>query len=156
MIAEISAIMGTLNAVNSAVSTLKQTSSNAQGLGNALHRLSVATTAIERVKQDQNNGGILSLADASKLALAEKQVVDFERELKDLCIFTGNGELYNRMKQLQAESKRKMVRAELNAKRNKHKRAQFWEEIYIGTALFISLGGLIALTIYIGVKLDLI
>lgn len=156
MIAEISAIMGTLNAVNSAVSTLKQTSNNAQGLGQALHRLSVASTAIEQVKQDKKNGGILSLADASQLALAEKRVADFERELKDICVLTGNADLFKRMKQLQAESKRKMVRAELIAKRKKHKRNQLWEEIYLGTALFIMLGSLLALALYIAIKADLI
>ena len=152
MIAEISAIIGTLNAVNSAVSTLKQTSSNAQGLGNALHKLSVASTAIDRVKADKNRGIVLTLKDAAELALAEKQVADFERQLKDICLFSGNGDLYKRMKSLQAESKKNMAKATIQARRKKAQRQQLIEEVSLGILIFILLGGMAAAGVYLAVK----
>jgi len=152
MIAEISAILGTLNAVNSAVGTLKQTSNNAQGLGNALHKLSIASTAIDRVKADKARGTVLTLKDASELALAEKQVAEFERQLKDICLFSGNGDLYKRMKSLQAESKKNVAKASIQARRKKAQRQKLIEEISLGVLMFVILGSMAAAGVYLAIK----
>lgn len=135
MIAEISAILGTLNAVNSAVSTLKQTSANANSLGRALTRLGTASKAIETVKAQRKAGKILSLQEATQLALAEKQLADYERELKDICFISGNAPLYNRMKQLQAESRQAVEKEQKAIKRKKLQRAQTLEDVGLALAI---------------------
>lgn len=139
MIAEISAILGTLNAVNSAVNTVKQTSSNAHSLGTALTRLGVASKAIDRVKAQKKAGKPLSIQDATKLALAEKQLADYERELKDICYISGNADLFNRMKQLQAESKQAIEKQEKAIKRKKIQRAQTLEDVGLALAIGVLL-----------------
>jgi len=143
LIAEISAILGTLNAVNSAVSTIKQTSSNAQSLGSALGRLGVASKEIDKVKAWRKAGHILSIQEATQLALAEKQLADYERQLKDICYISGNADLFNRMKQLQAESRRALEDKQKAELRRKAKRDQTIEEIGIA----LSIGVLILIVI---------
>ncbi len=135
MIAEISAILGTLNAVNSAVGTLKQTSANANSLGRALTRLGSASKAIEKVKAQRKAGKILSIQEATQLALAEKQLADYERELKDICYISGNAPLYNRMKQLQAESRQAVEKEQKAIKRKKLQRAQTLEDVGLAVAI---------------------
>jgi|TARA_A100001011_G_C13979739_1_gene702781 methylphosphotriester-DNA--protein-cysteine methyltransferase len=135
LIAEISAILGTLNAVNSAVSTIKQTGDNASQLGQALNRLGVASRAIDKVKQQKQNGAILTLQEATQLALAEKQLKDYERDLKDLCYISGNADLYNRMKQLQADSKKAQEDKKIAERKRRVKRAQTFEEITLAVSI---------------------
>ena len=135
MIAEISAILGTLNAVNSAVSTLKQTSTNANSLGKALTRLGSGSKAIENVKAERKAGKILSIQEATQLALAEKQLADYERELKDICYISGNAPLYNRMKQLQAESRHAVEKEQKALRRKQLQRAQTMEDVGIALAI---------------------
>lgn len=135
MIAEISAILGTLNAVNSAVSTIRTTSSNANSLGTALTRLGVASKAIDRVKLEKKAGKILSLNEATQLALAEKKLADYERELKDLCLISGNAPLYNRMKELQADSKKALELQQNSERRKKIQRDKVLEDVGIAVAI---------------------
>ena len=149
MIAEISAVIGTLNAVNSAVSTLKQSGSNAQSLGQALTRLGTASKNIEKVKQQRKAGKVLTIQEATQLALAEKQVRDYERQLKDLCYLSGNADLYNRMKQLQAESKRALEEQERAERKKRVQRAQTMEDITVGVAIAAMLVALLGLFGYI-------
>ena len=149
MIAEISAVIGTLNAVNSAVSTLKQSGSNAQSLGQALTRLGTASKNIEKVKQQRKAGKVLTIQEATQLALAEKQVRDYERQLKDLCYLSGNADLFNRMKQLQAESKRALEEQELAARRKRVQKAQMMEDVTIAVSIGVMLVLLLGLFGYI-------
>jgi len=135
LIAEISAILGTLNAVNSAVSTIRTTSSNANSLGTALTRLGVASKAIDRVKLEKKAGKILSLNEATQLALAEKKLADYERELKDLCLISGNAPLYNRMKELQADSKKAIELQQNSERRKKIQRDKAIEDVGIAVAV---------------------
>ena len=149
MIAEISAVIGTLNAVNSAVSTLKQSGSNAQSLGQALNRLATASKNIDQVKRQRKAGKVLTLQEATQLALAEKQIKDYERDLKDLCLVSGNAELYNRMKHLQAESKRALEEQERAERKKRVQRAQTMEDITVGVAIAAMLVALLGLFGYI-------
>lgn len=149
MIAEISAVIGTLNAVNSAVSTLKQSGSNAQSLGQALNRLATASKNIDQIKRQRKAGKVLTLQEATQLALAEKQIKDYERDLKDLCLVSGNAELYNRMKQLQAESKRVLEEQELAARRKRVQKAQMMEDVTIAVSIGVMIVLLLGLFSYI-------
>ena len=139
MIAEISAILGTLNAVNSAVSTIKQTSSNAQSLGSALGRLGVASKEIDKVKARRKAGHVLSIQEATQLALAEKQLADYERQLKDICYISGNADLFNRMKQLQAESRRALEDQQKAELRRKARRDQTIEDVGLAVSVVVLL-----------------
>jgi predicted RNA-binding protein with EMAP domain len=128
-----------LNAVNSAVSTLKQSGSNAQSLGQALNRLAAASKNIDQVKRQRKAGKVLTLQEATQLALAEKQIKDYERELKDICYISGNADLFNRMKQLQAESKQAIEKQEKAIKRKKIQRAQTLEDVGLALAIGVLL-----------------
>ena len=39
-----------------------------------------------------------------KISMAKKQVADYEKQLKDLFIYSGNGDMYNEMKKIQITS----------------------------------------------------
>ena len=98
MLAEVTAVIGALNAVNGAISTLKETKSNVDSISKVFGRVTQAATGLAAVEEKVRTGKlVLSTTDAMKISMAKKQVADYEKQLKDLFIYSGNGDMYNEM-----------------------------------------------------------
>ena len=105
MLAEVTAVIGALNAVNGAISTLKETKSNVDSISKVFGRVTQAATGLAAVEEKVRTGKlVLSTTDAMKISMAKKQVADYEKQLKDLFIYSGNGDMYNEMKKIQITS----------------------------------------------------
>ena len=105
MIAEVTAVIGALNAVNGAISTLKETKSNVDSISRVFGRVTQAASGLAEVEEKVRTGKlVLSTTDAMKISMAKKQVADYEKQLKDLFIYSGNGDMYKEMKKIQITS----------------------------------------------------
>lgn len=105
MLAEVTAVIGALNAVNGAISTLKETKSNVDSISRVFGKVTQAASGLAEVEEKVRTGKlVLSTTDAMKISMAKKQVADYERQLKDLFIYSGNGDMYNEMKKIQITS----------------------------------------------------
>lgn len=125
MIAEISAVIGALNAVNGVIGTLRDTGNNVNSISKVFSRVTSAATGIAEVEEHVRTGKmILSTNDAMSLAMAKKQIADYERELKDLFLITGNMDTYNSMKRIQAQSIAAAKKRASKAKANKQAKSQ--------------------------------
>ena len=105
MLAEVTAVIGALNAVNGAISTLKETKSNVDSISRVFGKVTQAASGLAEVEEKVRTGKlVLSTTDAMKISMAKKQVADYEKQLKDLFIYSGNGDMYNEMKKIQITS----------------------------------------------------
>ena len=78
-----------------------------------------------------------------QIAMAKKQMIDYEKRLKDLFLISGNHETYNHMKKLQRDS---IARARKRAAKAKAKKKARKAEIKeAALVLFIGIGILILL-----------
>lgn len=126
MLAEVTAVIGALNAVNGAISTLKETKSNVDSISKVFGRVTQAATGLAAVEEKVRTGKlVLSTTDAMKISMAKKQVADYEKQLKDLFIYSGNGDMYNEMKKIQITSvqaaKKRAAKAVTAAKNEQNK-----------------------------------
>ena len=140
MIAEVSAVLSTLNAVNGAINTLRETKSNVDSVSRIFSKVSTAAEKIAEVEEKAKQGKIeLSTNEAMQIAMAKKQMIDYEKRLKDLFLISGNHETYNHMKKLQRDS---VARAKKRAK--KARKAELKEAalvLFIGIGILILLAG---------------
>jgi hypothetical protein len=105
MLAEVTAVIGALNAVNGAISTLKETKSNVDSISRVFGKVTQAASGLAEVEEKVRTGKlVISTTDAMKISMAKKQVADYEKQLKDLFIYSGNGDMYNEMKKIQITS----------------------------------------------------
>ena len=142
MIAEISAVLGTLNAVNGAISTLRETKSNVDSLSRVFGRVTTAASSIAEVEAKAKSGKItLSQKDAMEIDMAKKRIADYDRQLKDIFLMTGNMQTYEEMKRLQATSvaaaKKRAARAKAQKNANKQEFVLYTKAIAISLLLVL-------------------
>lgn len=141
MIAEVSAVIGALNAVNGALGTLRETRSNVSSLSNVFSKVTTAASGIAEVEAKAKSGKItLSQKEAMDIALAKKKIQDYDKQLKDLFLMTGNMDTYNDMKRIQAQSvaaaKKRAARAKANKAARNHELLQAALIITIAVLVF--------------------
>tara|TARA_A100001015_G_scaffold286434_1_gene355095 strand:+ start:1314 stop:1781 length:468 start_codon:yes stop_codon:yes gene_type:complete len=135
MIAEVSAILSTLNAVNGAINTLRDTRSNVQSLSQVFSRVTTASEGIATIEAEAAAGRRkLTPKQAMDIALAKKRISDYDKDLKDLFLMTGNMDTYNEMKRIQIQS---VAAAKKRQKLQKAHKARRKEEL---TTLWLSIG----------------
>ena len=79
----------------------------------------------------------LSTNEAMQIAMAKKQMIDYEKRLKDLFLISGNHETYNHMKKLQRDS---IARARKRAAKAKAKKKARKAEIKEAALVLPALG----------------
>ena len=146
-IAEITAVLGVLNGVNSAISTLKETTANVNSIQGAFGRVTKAAESIASVEAKAKAGLIeLNTRDAMALAQAKRNLANFEKKVKDVCIYTGQSDLYAEMKKIQRESveavRKRELRNKAKAKAKKANRKQFLSYV-LGILIAITIAALV-------------
>ena len=132
MIAEISAALAAVQAVNGAIQSLKESAGHAGDLSAVVGRWAEAT---EKAQQAEKKGaGVMSYKEALQMESVTRQLANFDRQLQDICLLQGQGDLYRSIKQRMEESRlahEKEV-AKLRAKRREFRKTMK----LLGTILF--------------------
>jgi len=151
MIAEISAAIAAVQAVNSAISSLKESAGHAGDLSAVVGRWAEAT---EKAQEAEKKGaGVMSYKEALQMESVTRQLANFDRQLQDICLLQGQGDLYRSIKQRMEESRlahEKEV-AKLRAKRKEFRKTMK----LLGTILFSGISFMVLLlgALYLWVRM---
>lgn len=131
----------------SAVNQIKQARALGKDIGqmigefskffNASTEVYMATNTLRTEKATRSNSEIYKMA--LEIAFAAKQFRDNERELKDMLIYSGNGEVYQDMMKARVELSKERAKAQREQEEYKKKRKQEIADICINGLLFLSI-----------------
>jgi hypothetical protein len=103
MLAEISAAIAAVQSVNAAIQTLKEAKGNGSDLSGVIGRWATAT---EKAQDAEKKGaGKMSYQEALKMESITRQLKNFDRQLQDICLMQGQGDLYASIKRRMEESR---------------------------------------------------
>jgi hypothetical protein len=151
MIAEISAAVAAVQAVNSAINSIKESAGHAGDLSAVVGRWAEAT---EKAQEAEKKGaGVMSYKEALQLESVTRQLANFDRQLQDICLLQGQGDLYRSIKQRMEESR---LAHEKEVAKLRAKRKEFQKTMkLLGTILFsgVSFMGILLGALYLYVRM---
>ena len=103
MIGEVAAVISALKALNDGINTIKQSAGNAGDLQAIIGRFAGASEKYREVEKART--GRMSYKEALAMESAKRQLLNFDRQLKDICLMQGQGDLYNSIKTRMEESR---------------------------------------------------
>jgi len=152
MIAEISAAVAAVQAVNSAISSIKESAGHAGDLSAVIGRWAEAT---EKAQEAEKKGaGVMSYKEALQLESVTRQLANFDRQLQDICILQGQADLYRSIKKRMEESR---LAHEKEVAKLRIKRREFQKTMkLVGTILFagISFMSIMLGALYLYVRMN--
>jgi len=122
VIGEIAAIVAGVNAATSAIKQVAETSQDISAISGLLTSLGGAQVELQRAQ----NEGKLSEADAVKAALAKKTIDSTMKQVKDLFVVSGNGDLYQEALTQMADARKKKQQ---ELARQAAAKKKFWREV---------------------------
>ena len=103
MIGEVAAVISALKALNDGINTIKQSAGNAGDLQAVIGRFAGASEKYREVEKART--GRMSYKEALAMEGAKRQLLNFDRQLKDICLMQGQGDLYNSIKKRMEEAR---------------------------------------------------
>ena len=103
MIGEVAAVLSALKALNDGIQTIKQSAVNASDLQSIVGRFAGAQEKYNEVEKAKT--GRMSYKEALAMESAKRQLINFDRQLKDICSMQGQGDLYNSIKKRMEEAR---------------------------------------------------
>ena len=103
MIGEVAAVLTALKALNDGLSTLKESAGHAQSLQGLVGKWGEASEKYRDV--EKNRAGAMSYKEALAMESAKRQLENFDRQFKDICLLQGQGDLYTSVKNRIEESR---------------------------------------------------
>ena len=103
MIGEVAAVLSALKALNDGIQTIKQSAGNAGDLQAVIGRFAGASEKYRDVEKARS--GRMSYKEGLAMESAKRQLLNFDRQLKDICLMQGQGDLYNSIKTRMEESR---------------------------------------------------
>ena len=103
MIGEVAAVISALKALNDGINVIKQSAGNAGDLQAVSGRFAGASEKYRDVEKART--GRMSYKEALAMESAKRQLINFDRQLKDICLMQGQGDLYNSIKTRMEESR---------------------------------------------------
>ena len=103
MIGEVAAVISALKALNDGINTIKQSAGNAGDLQAVIGRFAGASEKYREVEKART--GRMSYKEALAMESAKRQLLNFDRQLKDICLMQGQGDLYKSIKTRMEESR---------------------------------------------------
>tara|TARA_B110000037_G_scaffold23725_1_gene27142 strand:- start:503 stop:1054 length:552 start_codon:yes stop_codon:yes gene_type:complete len=135
MFAELSAIVGTISAINGAINTLKEGKANADDVGRLIGKFGSATGKLDEFERKKKLRRPLTQSEAMDLSIARRNTANTMRQLKDLCLMAGCMDVYNDAERIRknSELEQRLWLKDVGVKRRKRR-----EKIQgIGLTLFI-------------------
>jgi len=151
MIAEISAAIAAVQAVNGAIQSLKESAGHAGDLSAVVGRWADATEKAQAA--EKKGAGVMSYKEALQLESVSRQLANFDRQLQDICLLQGQGDLYRSIKQRMEESR---LAHEKEVAKLRAKRKEFQKTMkLLGTILFsgVSFMGILLGALYLYVRM---
>jgi len=133
VIGEVAAVLSALKALNDGINTIKESAGNASSLQAIVGRFAGAQEKYHDVEKAR--AGKMSYKEALAMESAKRQLVNFDRQLKDICLMQGQGDLYTSIKNRMEESRLAHVK---EVARIRKKRKEFRKLMgMLGTGVFI-------------------
>ena len=140
------AVICALNALNDGINTIREAGKNAQGLSSIVGKWGESQEKYNEVELAK--AGKMSYKEALAMESAKRQLINFDRQLKDICLMQGQGDLYAAIKTRMEESR---LAHEKEVARLKIKRREFKKNAsLVGGLFFVWLFGMTV--IYVIVK----
>ena len=117
MIGEVAAVLSALKALNEGLSTLKESAGHGKSLQGLVGKWGEASEKYRDVEKAK--AGKMSYKEALAMESAKRQLENFDRQFKDICLLQGQGDLYNSVKNRMLESQRAHEREILELKRGR-------------------------------------
>ena len=129
MIGEVVAVLSALKALNDGIKTVKESGANLESICGKWADASEQYNDVEKAK-----AGKMGYKDALALEGAKRQLKNFDRQLQDICLMQGQGDLYTSIKQRMEESR---YAHEKELRIIKKRRIEFKKTMkLVGTAVF--------------------
>lgn len=133
MIGEVAAVLSALKALNDGINTIRESAGNAGDLQSIVGRFAGAQEKYNDVEKAR--AGKMSYKEALAMESAKRQLVNFDRQLKDICLMQGQGDLYTSIKNRMEEARLAHVKevARIRKQRKEFKKLMSM----LGTGLFV-------------------
>ncbi len=103
MIGEVAAVLSAVKALNDGIATLREAGKNASGLSSVVGKWADSQEKYNEVEKAK--AGKMSYKEALAMESAKRQLINFDRQLKDICLMQGQGDLYTSIKNRMEESR---------------------------------------------------
>ena len=103
MIGEVAAVLSALKALNDGINTIKQSAGHAGDLQSIVGNWAGASEKYRDV--ERKKAGRMTYKEALDMESAKRQLENFDRQLKDICLMQGQGDLYASIKQRMEDSR---------------------------------------------------
>ena len=130
MLGEVAAVLSALKALNEGLATLKESAGHGKSLQGLVGKWGEANEKYRDVERAK--AGKMSYREALAMESAKRQLDNFDRQFKDICLLQGQGDLYNSVKTRMEESR---LAHEKEVARIKRKRKEMKKYIEIGTSV---------------------
>ena len=117
MIGEVAVVLSALKALNEGLSTLKESAGHGKSLQGLIGKWGEASEKYRDVEKAK--AGKMSYKEALAMESAKRQLENFDRQFKDICLLQGQGDLYNSVKNRMLESQRAHEREILELKKRR-------------------------------------
>ncbi len=118
MIGEVAAVLSALKVLNEGLSTLKESAGHAAILQSLVGKWGEASEKYRDV--ELSKAGAMSYKEALAMESAKRQLENFDRQFKDICLIQGQGDLYtsvkNRMEESRLAHEKEVARIKLRRK----------------------------------------
>ena len=132
MIGEVAAVLSALKALNDGIQTIREAGKNAQGLSGIVGKWGESQEKYNEVERAR--AGKMSYKEALAMESAKRQLINFDRQLKDICLMQGQADLYTSIKNRMEESR---LAQEKEVARLKIKRREFKKNASLVLGLFV-------------------
>tara|TARA_B100000902_G_scaffold339358_1_gene341530 strand:- start:333 stop:785 length:453 start_codon:yes stop_codon:yes gene_type:complete len=103
VIGEVAAVISALKALNDGINTIRESAGNAGDLQAIVGRFAGAQEKYNEVEKAKT--GRMSYKEALAMESAKRQLINFDRQLKDICLMQGQGDLYKSIKNRMEEAR---------------------------------------------------
>tara|TARA_B100001996_G_scaffold363877_1_gene332470 strand:- start:438 stop:890 length:453 start_codon:yes stop_codon:yes gene_type:complete len=103
VIGEVAAVISALKALNDGINTIRESAGNAGDLQAIVGRFAGAQEKYNEVEKAKT--GRMSYKEALAMESAKRQLINFDRQLKDICLMQGQGDLYKSIKTRMEEAR---------------------------------------------------
>ena len=118
MIGEVAAVLSALKLLNDGLNTLKESAGHAKSLQGLVGKWGEAAEKYREV--ERSKAGSMSYKEALAMESAKRQLDNFDRQFKDICLIQGQGDLYfsvkNRMEESRLAHEKEVARIKIRKK----------------------------------------
>ena len=104
MFAELAAIGSALSAINSAVSSYKETKANAQDAARLLGRFSETSEKLDKWEKKTKRKRPLTQKEAMDLSIHRRKIKNVETQIKDICLMSGCIDIWQDAQRIRVQS----------------------------------------------------